>query len=508
MKRLFSAFCLLLSFTMLFSLVGCSSGGNAADEGLLTVVISADVPNLDPNNDDNYIHYQVTAQIFESLFAYDENYNIVPGLCKSYEYEDENTLIVKLPQGVKFHNGEELKASDVIFTFRRIIDNSLAAYQNVRAIDIEKCEAIDDYTVKIVTYDPTPTLLSLLQHPGCAIISEKAYNDAGGDFANGAAIGTGPFAFESYTPGDSIKLTAFEDYRVEGEPGVSGVLFRIITDAATRSVEAESGNADIVYGIANTEMATVDAAEGVSVVSDIATQTIHLLMNVTAEPLTDPRVREAIAYAIDVEPVIEAACGDFGMAAQGWVAPGVRGYEPFSYEYNVEKAKALLAEAGYADGFDLEIVVSNSVQERMNMAEAIMGQLSAVNINVKINAMDNTAVADYTCAANHQATIQGYSCTNFEADRALGQLIPGVHYYGLTMIDNPENVALYEEATQTMDNDKRAEVYQQAIDEIINDYVSVPLWHKGINAAVNDRVGGFALDRSLEVHDLSTVYFK
>lgn len=320
-------------------------------------------------------------------------------------------------------------------------------------------------------------------------------------------MGTGPFKYESYVPGDNIMLSAHEEYRVEGEPKVDGILFRIVTDATTRAMEAESGRADIVYGISNTEMESIDAAEGVSVVSDISTQTIYFMMNCAQAPMDDIRVRQAIALTIDVGSVIKAACSNFGSAAQGWVAPGVLGYEPFTYERDVERAKELMSEAGYGGGLEIEVIVPNSAQERVNMAEAIQGQLSEIGITLTITPMDGSAAGEYTTAGKHQSTIQGYSCTSFEADRALCQVIPEAYYYPLTSPQNEAIFDLYDESMATMDTEARGQVYMEAIRIIKDEYLYVPLWHKGINAAVNDRIGGFVLDRSLEVHDLSSVYF-
>ena len=485
---------------------GASGSGAAGEAATLNVIMPADVPNLDPNNDDNVTHYQVTRQIYEPLFSYDADYNIIPWLCESYEYEDDNTLVVKLREGVKFHNGDELKASDVLFTFRRIIDESLASLQQVQSLDIDKCEVVDDYTVKLVTASPAPTLLALLQHPGTGIISESDYTAAGGDFSGGKVAGTGPFVFESYTPGDNIQMGAFADYWRDGEPGVGHLSIRFITDSTARAVEAETG-ADIVYDIAASDIETVESSNGVSIARDLGTYTLQLMLNTSQAPLDDIRVRQAISYAIDVESAVKTGFPNFGEVASGWVAPGILGYDDALVlpQQNIEEAKALLAEAGYPNGLTLSVCTYNNQQERMNVCEAMQAQLAQVGITLTIDVMDTTAMASFTTEAQHQMTIQGFSCTDFEADRALGQFMPGAYYFGLFSFENDELTALYNKSIETMDRAEREQTYKDAIDIVMENYITIPLWHRENNAAVNDSVQGFRIDRALSVHELQTV---
>ena len=516
---------LILMLSMIFSMFACSSpaanesgeqagesGGEANDH--LTVVISSDPSNLDPSDSDNQTHYQVTRQIYETLFIYDENDQLQPWLCESYEYEDDCTLILKIRQGVKFHNGDELKASDVYFSFKRIHEQNIGGgLADIPYFDVEKSEVLDDYTLKFVTTTPAASQLSLLEGPATGIMSERAYTEANGDFLNGACVGTGPYKLVSYSAGDKTELTAFDDYWVEGEPKIKDVTIRVISESASRAVEAESLGADLIYDIGATDIDMVDAAEGVSIVQKLGTNTSHLLFNTAKAPLDNPLVREAIWYAVDAEAAVKLASGDFGSFAQGWVCPGILGFDAdlaaqYMPKRDVEKAKQLLAEAGYPDGLELEIACQGSNQERLDMSEAFQAQLAEAGITLNLNVMESGTWNEYVITGQHQLTIYGFSCADLESDRALNQLMPSHGNYALCNYDNPEFQATVETACSTLDTETRAQLYADAAEMLMRDFVTLPLWHKSLAVAVKDGVAGFEITRSYENHYLQSVYFE
>ena len=155
-----------------------------------------------------------------------------------YKRQDYTTLI-KIREGVTFSNGEPLTANDVMFTFRRTIENKLIGFMEVGSIDLEKSEVVDEHTLRLVTTCSGSLQMRMLENPDTGIISEKAYTEANGDFWNGAAIGTGPYTYVSYSAGDSIVLKANENYwNTEAAPQIKNLTFRFIIDSATRAVEA------------------------------------------------------------------------------------------------------------------------------------------------------------------------------------------------------------------------------------------------------------------------------
>lgn len=477
----------------------------------LTVVIAADPAHLDSNDSDSQVHFQVVRNMYETLFVYDENYKIKPWLCESYEYESDDVLIIKLRKGVKFHNGDELKASDVHFTIKRVHDNKLGAMVELSNILVDKCEILDDYTYKMVTKGPVATQIALMENPAASILSQRAYEEAKGDFLNGAAVGTGPFVFDKYAAGDQIILKAFDDYWREGEPHFNTLVMRFISDSASRAIEAETGGADIVLDIGAKHRETVSKAKNMTLISALGTNTSHLLMNTAKAPLDNDLVRQAIWYGVDAPAAVKLAYGDFGSFAQDWVSPGIKGANPnLAAEYfpkrDVEKARKCLAEAGYANGLTLEITAPSSMQERADMAEAFQAQLKEVGINVVVNVMEMNAWIDHILGGKGQLTIYGFSAADFEADRALVQFMPSSVNYALCAYDNPEFQATVAESFVTMDAAKRYELYRKAITMLMKDHITIPLWHKEINAVIKNDIKGFSLTRSYENHYFQYVY--
>jgi peptide/nickel transport system substrate-binding protein len=477
----------------------------------LTIVLSADPANLDPNDSDSQFHYQATRNIYETLFVYDDNYNIAPWLCEKYEQENESTIILHLRKGVKFHNGDEFKASDVYFTIKRSIDNKLASMVEFSNILIDKCEVVDDYTFKLVTNGPVATQIPLLENPATGIMSERAFKEANGDFVNGACVGTGPFQFVSYAPGDQVLLKAFDGYWREGEPHFDNLLIRFISDSASRAIEAETGGADIVYDIGAKDIDSVNAANGVHIVAEVGTNTSHLLLNTAAAPLDNDLVRQAVWYGVDAAAAVKLAYGNFGAVANDWVCPGIKGSNPdLAASYfparDVEKAKKCLADAGYPDGVELEIAVPSSQQERCDMAEVFQAQLAEVGIKVKVNIMEYSAWNAYILSGKHQATIYGFSAADFEADRALVQFMPTNVNYNLCQFDNKEFQEIVAKSFVTLDPEARYQLYRDAIVILMKNHITVPLWFKALNAAVKDDIEGFKITRSYEHHYLQYVY--
>lgn len=488
---------------------GEATGNGRADT--LTVVLPADPSNMDPSTDIQ-THFQVVRQIYETLFVYDENYVLQPWLCESYEYEDAHTILFHLRKGVYFHNGDELKASDVDFTFKRIYNENLPAIINFAKVNFEESGVVDDYTYRLVTNGDAPTQIKLLEHPACAILSERAYTEANGDWNNGATCGTGAFEFVSYSPGDQVVLEANDNYWREGEPHFNNLIFRVIVDSSSRAIEAETGGADIVYDIKARDIETVSAAPNVKMVTELGTNTSYLLFNYKQAPLDNDLVRQAIWYGVDVDAAVALAYGDFGARATDWCSPGILGggFESVISllpQRDVEKAKQCLAEAGYAEGeLEIEISVTNAMQDRCDMAEAFQAQLAEVGINVKINIMEDSAWLAYCVGGNSQLSIYGFSAVDLEADRPLSCFIPPNTNSNTISYLEADFQDVCARAFAEMDDDARAQLYSEAMIMMLEDHVTLPLWHKELNAAVQQGIEGFRISRSFEQHYLQYVY--
>ena len=477
----------------------------------MTVVLPTDPGSLDPHDSVTQNKHQSTRQIYETLVVYDDNGNLIPWLAESYEYADDVTINFKIREGVKFHNGDELKASDVVFTLNRLVkDNTVAAMQ-VNKVDFEKTVVTGDYTFTLVTKEPYAIQVAMLENPLCGIISERSYNESNGDFF-AAPVGTGPYKVVKYSAGDSLVLEGFEDYWIPGQPYVKNVTLRYITDASSRVIEAESGGADIVYEITATNVDRVGANPDVNLVSAMGANTSYLYMNQAKEPFNDIRVREAVWNALDIAIAEEVAYGSFGEIASGIISPGIDGRHPDMSSYfptqNIEKAKALLAEAGYPNGFETSISCNSSDQQRKDFCEVVQAQLAEVGIKVNIEVMDSTQWASFLASGEGTMTIYGLTASTGEAGRTLFRFLPDTSEWPISSWESPEYYELIDDALTTTDHDARNEKYYRCQEMLMENFVILPVWHKELNAACKPTVKGFKITPSYEQHYLQYVYFE
>lgn len=243
---------LLVVFLIGSVIAGCSSetanGGPGAPKDTLIVGVPDAPVYMDPQIQASVASYRVTTQIFDRLVALDSNMKLVPALAESWEVENETTTVFHLRKGVKFHNGEEMKAEDVKYSLERTIASAGVNYNYLIISDIV---IVDDYTVKIVTSKPFNALLYRLTLDAAAILSKKAAT-SGQDF-NAHPVGAGPYKFVSWELGGDVVLEAFPDY-YRGEPKVKTLIFRQIPEALNRSVGLETGEIDLAYDLAITDL--------------------------------------------------------------------------------------------------------------------------------------------------------------------------------------------------------------------------------------------------------------
>lgn len=514
----------IMAAALMASMSACGSGadggaetksaagqGTSSQKDTLTVVISNDISTLDPHDTTTFPHHQVTRQIYETLVVRDENGGLQPWLAESWEYENDLTILLHLRKGVKFHNGEEMKASDVLFTLNRMVSDNTTASMQVSHIVLDKCEAVDDYTVRIVTDEPSSMQMSMLENPLACIISEKAYKESEGDFFK-VPIGTGPYMYVSYDAGDKVILEANPNYWIEGEPHIPNLTFRIITDTSSRAIEAESGNADIVYDIGANDVERMSSNPNLNLVSGVGMNTTYITFNTAKKPLDDIRVREAVWYGIDRKGIVSVAYGSFGEVATGVVSPGVEGrdenLEGYFVERDVEKAKALLAEAGYADGLTLRMTCNNSEQQRMDICEAMQAQLAEIGITLELDYKEYNAWISEITNGNAELGVYGFTASTGEAGRVLMRWMPEYSESVIFSWEEANYIAKCSEAMKTIDDSKRNELFAECQEILMQSRCAMPIWHKAINAALQPNVKGFTLMPTYEQHYLQKVYFE
>lgn len=357
----------------------------------LVIGCEAEPYSLSPLESTGAPSARIRRLICEGLFEINEAGEYVPLLATEWKWEDDVTLVFYLREGVKFSDGTPFTADDVIFTLENGMNSAAGSFFTPY---VDHTEKVDDYTVKIVFNQVTSMCFDKFESQHFPIYNQAAYEKDGNQFAYNL-IGTGPYVLKNWTTGESLTLERNPDYWGEA-PKIENVVFRFITESSQRTVELETGGIDLNVSVTADD---VEYFENNSYrINEAAGQfMVELYYNMAEEvrpsPVQDVRVRQAIAYALDTDGLVATYYGGRGSAPNSNVNPAYSGvYEPGAetlYAENLEKAKELLAEAGYADGFKL-ICLSDDTQQYQDLTEILQASLQPLGIEVEILIRNST----------------------------------------------------------------------------------------------------------------------
>ena len=483
-----------------------SNNNDSKSGGDLIIAELSDAQSLDPHGANDVPSSNVTINIYETLVTRDSDANLAPSLAESWEQIDELTWEFKLKKGVIFHDSEPFTAEAVKKTFDRILDKKVASSRAFLYAMVTEVKVIDDYTVQFITEYPFSPLLAHLTHTGGAIISPKAIDEdyaamaadstlAAGSVLGTNPVGTGPFKFVSWTPGTEIKLERFDKYSGGGEPAkVDSVTFKVIPESAVRIAELESGYTHIAGTIEPGQVSKVNDTEGISVIETAASSVTYVGFNMQKEPFNNKLVRQAISKAIDRKQLIDGIYEGYGIEAISLIAPGIFGYTDDlpSMEYNIEEAKALLKEAGYADGFSTTIW-TNDNPARQNIAIVLQEELKKLNINAKIEVLEWGAYLEKTAAGEHDMFILGWSNATLDADNGIYALVHSSQHGtagNRSFYTNEQLDDLLLKGRQEADETARAAIYKEALQIIADDAPVANVLHQYLLTGVSDKISG------------------
>ncbi|HOX30844.1 MAG TPA: ABC transporter substrate-binding protein [Spirochaetales bacterium] len=393
-------------------------GAQAAKaKDVLSVATAYDARSLDPVATNDVASSNVMCEIYENLVQLNDKGEVVPMLAESFKQLDATTYEFKLRKGIKFHNGEEMKASDVKFSLVRAA-KAPAVSHIAGDIDVDSFKTPDAYTVSFKLKNPATGFLGGLVLSAGNIVSEKAVTAAGESYAMNP-VGTGPFKFVSWAKGNMIELERFEGYH-GAKPKFRKMVLKVIPEPTNRMIELESGGVDIAYELSANDLKRALSDPDLQVLRVIDNSTAYLGFNTQKKPFDDVRVRQAISYALNTKTIVETAWRGIGKLAAGPIAPNVNYSDPSlkPHEYNVAKAKALLAEAGFPSGFKTTIW-TNEKKERVDMATIMQSQLKEVGIEVEIKVMEWGAYLTGMNAGEHNMYIVGWTCQSPDPDLAV-----------------------------------------------------------------------------------------
>ena len=493
-----------------------TKGVDVDTTGYLIAALNADIQTADVQKTSK--DYEVPFNIFDRLVdvevGTDGNSKIVPSLAESWDISDDGLeYTFHLRQGVKFHNGNDFTAEDVAYTFHRML--TVEGGVNTEFIDqikgadellagetdtLEGVEVVDDYTIKVTLKEPFAGFLASISSPGVSIYDSEATEAAGDQFGMDPAVtvGTGPFEFSSWSFNNQLVLTRNEDYW-KGASGLPGVVIKIIPDTETQSMMFESGELDILdldYAADSVDRFTETYPD--QIVQGPRVGIVYFTMNFNKEPFQDVRVRKAVQMSIDRQAILDALYGGRGQVEQGIFPHGLIGFNPDQEEikYDPEAAKALLAEAGYADGFDMEIAADSSASDTMTMAlEIVSDQLAEVGIRAEIKNYDESTWLETRKSGELGSFMSTWSADYNDPDNFIYTFFGNEEKTRIRSINYPDTEVMERVAkarTIVNENERLAE-YKALEEKIIHeDAAWVPMFSRLHLFAVSKRVQGFA----------------
>jgi len=361
------------------------------DGGILRLAFSADPAGMDPALGPSGMSHVVIEQIYSTLMSLDPDAQPYPDLAESFEVStDGMQYTFMLRKGVKFHNGDDLTAEDVKFTFDRLrAPDSGYAYDS-QVATIKDITAVDPHTVRFDLTAPTGPFLTYMAFPGSSIVPKKLLE--GGHDLNAQPIGSGPFKFISYQPRSMITFEKNAEFYEAGKPHFDGLEMHLIADVTALTNAVLSGTVNFSNEIPPKDWQTVIATPGISGQTLEGSRFYWLLPNHDRAPMDDQKVRQAIAHAIDRTAIVAGTF--FGQATPilGGVIPqwnwAYANLDYFAPRGDVEKAKALLVEAGFPDGFETSLTMASSFPAMVSMAPIIQANLAAIGIKATIDTME------------------------------------------------------------------------------------------------------------------------
>ena len=498
-RRIMKRIAVLLTLALLLCLMSLAQAEGAKYKEEVVIGLRQQVNTLDPQALSNTVQNQVLKFWHATLFDLNTVTNeIVPDLAESWTWVDDLTLDVKLNANAKFHNGEPVHASDVVFTVNRGLEGVAS---KARMVLFEKVEAVDDLNVRFVLKAPNVDLLDTLALPVCSILSEKAFQD---DPEEGFKIGAGPWVLQEFVINDHLSFTRFEDYHF-GPVKTQKLKVRYIPEDSARAIALQTGEINLCEHIVAIDLPLLEEDPNVETVVFDSPTCQYFFFNYQKEgvPTSNKLVRHAIAHAINREDIIMACKDGFGTPGKSFWGINQYGlYEGMEgYPYDLDKAKALLAEAGYPDGFDLPLTVISG--ERVISAEVIADQLKQIGINVTINEVDGAGMTNQVSAGDFVCGLWGVGFNSCGDDVRRVYYTNGAN--NRSWYTNADVDKLIDEAVAEMDDTARKALYQQIQEIAIDDLPVINLYYENEIYGMTKGLGGIEWGCST-ANDMSFVY--
>lgn len=455
-------------------------GESVSQETDIVAAVNVDFTTLDPLDTSDTLSGDIQRMMMDGLFGFDEDMNVVNMLAEDYEAnEDATEFTFYLREGVSFSDGTPWNAEAAKANFDRWADTSLGLKRTTFLSPyLDSTEIIDEYTIKVTLKTSFGAFVNNLAHPACVCVSPVQIA-AGSEVCATDPVGTGQYTFVEWVAGEYLTLELNEDWwgyeagLAEADAGFKSITFKPVTESATRVAMLQSGDADFIWPVPSENFEALSADTNLTTVAEPGIVVRYLFMNNEKEPYNDVRVRQAINYAIDKEAYCAVVKNGLATPADSVIGEQVQFHVSNEvYEYNPEKAKELLEEAGYPDGFTTTLTYSTT-SANQKQCEFIKQQLEQVGITVELEGAENAIVQEKVQAAYESGAdspvdlyVIGWSPSTGDADWGIRPLLaieslPPMSY-NICYYQNEEVDTLIHDALKTADEEERAALYEKA----------------------------------------------
>lgn len=473
-----------------FALLAWSSPVEAGKEDdTLNVAFTAEIASLDYYMGSGRNNLIMSQHIFDTLLYKDQQTGkFVPALAESYEYLDDTTIEFVLREGVEFHDGSKLDVDDVVYTLNTVSDPDYGAVYQIAVNWIEKAEAVDDRTVRLHMKEPYPVALEWLAG-FLPIYPREYYEEVGKEGMALEPVGTGPYRLVDVTPGTHWRLERFDEH-YEASPkdnAIKTIDIRVIPEVNTQLTELLTGKLDFIWKFSPDQAERLEGRGGISIKSTPILRVVYLQPNILDDsPIQDLRVRQAINHAINREQIKDAFVGSGAEVVDVPCNPVQFGCytDVVRYEYDPEEAAQLMAEAGYADGFSMDLLVSQSPSSGRSVAEAILADLSRINVTADIEMQQYAAAREKWIAGGYPMIFMSWGSWGI-GDVAM---FTSEFFNGgdVDKVKDPEIAESIKTADRSVDREVRRKNYAKVMEKVAEQAYWVPLWTYAVNYAVSD----------------------
>lgn len=465
------------------------------------IAVGSNFTTLDPYDANDTLSQAVAKSFYQGLFGFDKDMKLVNVLAESVDAsKDGLTYTIKLRKGVKFQDGSDFNAEAVKVNLDRASnpDNHLKRYNLFKSV--ATTEVIDPSTVKITLKQPFSAFINTLASPAAAMISPTALKKYGKEIGF-HPVGTGPYELETWNQTDFVKVKKFAGYWQQGYPKLDSITWRPVVDNNTRAAMLQTGEANFAFPIPYEQAKLLEKNPKLDLVTSPSIMQRYISFNVTQKPFDNPKVREAINYAINRQALVKVAFAGYATPATGIVPPAIQYSQTYpAPEYNPAKARELLKEAGFPNGFTTTLWSSHNHSTAQKVLQFTQQQLAQVGIKATLTAMDaGQRAAEVEDKGQKESGVRlfytGWSASTGEANWALTPLFATQSWpptiFNTAFYSNQKVDSDLADALKTTDGEKKAALYKDAQDIIWKEQPWVPLVVEKLVSANTKNLTGF-----------------